>query len=301
MIEIRPFERRDRDRLARLVNAHVAAATPGGSVPVSTLLGDLERPLGEELIGPWVIELATFVAEERGRLLGATHLRRYTGEATASEWYRDAGEIRWLLFWPDEITAGHALCERSLDQLIQWGVRIQYADGSLPAPGVYGVPDCWPHVRRLYERAGFDPTSGQREIILVGRLDHVQPPGDTPIEGMSLRREVSGTMGVAFHAILGDEVVGSYEVDDDLTRAGSNLAFSGWADECNHWVREDLRRRGIGAWLLMSAASWLRLGGTSRLMTYVIDGVDAEDWTRYYARFGISPINRTTRGWRRTA
>src|SRR5215469_6679328 len=112
MIEVRPFERRDRDLLARLVNTHVAAATPGGSIPVSTLLSDLERPVGEELIGPWVTELATFVAEERGRLLGAVHLRRYTGDAGASEWYRDAGEIRWLLFWPDQTAAGHALCER---------------------------------------------------------------------------------------------------------------------------------------------------------------------------------------------
>jgi len=299
MIEVRPFERRDRDQLARLVNAHVAAATPGGSIPVSTLLSDLERPLGEELIGPWVTELATLVAVERGRLLGAAHLRRYTSEAVASEWYRDSGEIRWLLCWPDQIDAGRALCERSLGQLVEWGVRIQYADGSLPAPGIYGVPDCWPHVGRLYEQAGFDPAGGQREIILVAHLDQVQPPGEPPIEGLSLRREVGETMGVAFNAVLDDEIVGSYEVDDDLTRAGSNLAFSGWADECDHWVREDLRRRGIGAWLVMSAASWLRLGGTSRLMTYVIHDADAEMWIRYYARFGLSPINRTTRGWRR--
>ena len=299
MIEVRPFERRDRDQVARLVNAHVAAATPGGAIPVSTMLSDLERPLREELIGPWVTELATFVAMKRGRLLGAAHLRRYTGEAVATEWYRDSGEIRWLLCWPDQIDAGRALCERSLAQLVEWGVRIQYADGSLPAPGIYGVPDCWPHVRELYEHAGFDPTGGQREIILVGHLDQVQAPGEPPVEGLSLRREVGEAMGVAFNAVLDDQIVGSYEVDDDLTRAGSNLAFSGWADECNHWVREDMRRRGIGAWLLMSAASWLLLGGTSRLMTYVIDDADAEIWIRYYARFGLLPINRTTRGWRR--
>jgi hypothetical protein len=223
VIEVRRFERSDRDQLARLVNAHVAAATPGGSIPVSTLLGDLERPLGEELIGPWVIESATFAALQRGRLLGAAHLRRYTSEAVASEWYRDAGEIRWLLCWPDQIDAGRALCERSLGQLVEWRVRVQYADGSLPAPGVYGVPDCWPHVRCLYEQAGFDPAGGQREIILVGRLDQVPPPGKPPVEGLSLRREVGSTMGVAFSAVLDDQVVGSFEVDDDLTRAGSNL------------------------------------------------------------------------------
>ncbi len=41
-------------------------------------------------------------------------------------------------------------------------------------------------------------------------------------------------MGVAFNALLDDQVVGSFEVDDDLTGAGSNLAFSGWVDECDH-------------------------------------------------------------------
>jgi hypothetical protein len=34
-------------------------------------------------------------------------------------------------------------------------------------------------------------------------------------------------------------------------------------------------------------------------MTYVIDDIEAEVWIRYYERFGLSPINRTTRGWRR--
>ena len=299
MIDVRPFERRDREQLARLVNAHVAAATPGGSIPVATLLGDLERPFGEELVGPWVTELATLVAVKRERLVAAAHLRRFTAGPAASECYRDAGEIRWLLCWPDHVAAGRAVRDRSLAQLSEWGVRIQHADGSLPAPGVYGVPDCWPHVRGLYAEAGFDATDGQRELILAGRLDRVDPPADVPLEGLTLRREVGPTMGVAFNAALENDVVASFEVDDDLTRAGSNLAFSGWAEECNHWVREDLRGRGIGSWLLASGAAWLRLGGRTRLMTYVLDDADADAWLRYYARFGLVAVNRTTRGWRR--
>ena len=301
MIEVRPFERRDREQLARLVNAHVAAATPGGSIPVATLLSDLERPLAEEIVGPWVTELATLVAVEHERLVAAAHLRRFTGEPAASEHYRDAGEIRWLLCWPDHLPAGRAVRDRALAQLSGWGVRIEYADGSLPAPGVYGVPDCWPHVRSLYAEAGFDATAGQRELILAGRLDRIDPPADAPLDGLTLRREVGPTMGVAFNAVLEDDVVGSFEVDADLTRAGSNLAFSGWADECNHWVREDLRGRGIGSWLLASGAAWLRLGGRTRLMTYVIEDADAAAWMRYYGRFELQAVNRTTRGWRRPA
>ena len=65
--------------------------------------------------------------------------------------------------------------------------------------------------------------------------------------------------------MLDGEVVGTYEVDDDLTRGGANLAFAGWADECNHWVRADLRGRGIGTWL----------------MAYTVDGEHTEAWTRY--------------------
>jgi GNAT superfamily N-acetyltransferase len=93
--------------------------------------------------------------------------------------------------------------------------------------------------------------------------------------------------------------VGTYEVDDDLTRGGANLAFAGWADECNHWVRDDLRGRGIGTWLVANAAAWLRLGGTTRLMAYVIDSDHTQAWIRYYSRYGLTPINRTSRGWQK--
>ena len=71
-----------------------------------------------------------------------------------------------------------------------------------------------------------------------------------------------GPLGTAFIAVLGGEIVGSFEVDTDLTRGGTNLALRGWADECNHWVREDLRSRGIGTWLVSHGAAWMRLGAS---------------------------------------
>jgi hypothetical protein len=69
MVEVRPFARHDREQLTALVNAHIAAATPGGSIPTATLLNQLEHPLGEYIIGPWVTDLATFVAVERDRVV----------------------------------------------------------------------------------------------------------------------------------------------------------------------------------------------------------------------------------------
>ncbi len=71
MVEVRPFARRDREQLARLVNAHVAVVLPGGYVPPATLLNDLEHPLDEFIIGPWVTDMATFVAIEADRVVAA--------------------------------------------------------------------------------------------------------------------------------------------------------------------------------------------------------------------------------------
>jgi len=33
------------------------------------------------------------------------------------------------------------------------------ADGALPAHGVYGLPEQWPHVHAILDRAGFVPGS----------------------------------------------------------------------------------------------------------------------------------------------
>ena len=45
-IEIRAFERRDREQLTELVNAHVDAVVPGRSVSVNAVLSQLEREPG---------------------------------------------------------------------------------------------------------------------------------------------------------------------------------------------------------------------------------------------------------------
>ena len=298
MVEVRPFARQDREQLVRLVNAHIAAAVPGASIPAAALLNQLEHPVGEYVIGPWVTELATFVAIERDRIVAAAHLRRYADDVRASESYRNTGEIVWLVCWPDHVSAGRAVLNRALDVLADWGVRSAHGDGCLPAPGVYGLSDSWPHVRGLYEQASFDASGGQVEVVFVGSLDKFPPAGAPPLAGLSVRRQL-GSLATAFNAELDGEVVGTYEVDDDLRRGGTNLVFSGWADECNHWVRRDLRGMGIGTWLVSTAATWLRIGGTTRLLAYAVEDERIADWTRYYGRYGLAPINRVTRGWER--
>jgi GNAT superfamily N-acetyltransferase len=306
MTEVRPFARRDREQLTRLASAHVAAAMPGASLPAAVLLSQLEQPVGESVIGPWVRELQTLVAVEGDRLIAAAHLRRYLDDEQVSADYRNAGEVVWLLCWPEDLPAGRAVLEAAIEQLRRWNCTRWHGDGSLPAPGVYGVSDAWPHVLDLYQEAGFDPhlqdpsaSAGQIETVFAGELTGIDPPGPAPIAAVTLRRQL-GPLGTAFNAVLDGEIVGTFEVDDDLSRGGTNAAYAGWADECNHWVRDGLRGRGIGTWLVANAAAWLRLGGKTRLMAYVVEDAGIERATAYYARYRMQAVNRTTRGWTRS-
>ena len=177
-IQVRPFRRGDRDQLTQLVNAHVAAVVPGVSVSVHTVLSQLERQPGEFITDPWVSDRATLVAEQGGRIQAAAHLLRYYADERAGQHYRDLGELRWFVFWPeapsgnpwwpDAGPAADALMNRCLAQLDQWGVSRRGADGDLPAPGVYGLPAQWPHVRAAYERAGFTIPAAPRRCTWPG-------------------------------------------------------------------------------------------------------------------------------------
>ena len=297
MPEVRLFARGDREQLTRLANAHIASVMPGWSVPAATLLSQLERQAGEYTVDPWVTDRSTLVAVDRDRVVAAVHLVRYSDDGRVGADYRDAGELAWLVFWPTSLDAGRAALAAATGQLEAWGVRSYLADGNLPATVTYGIPDAWPHVAQLLEEAGFKH-EGQTEILLAGDLDHIPPAGDPPIAGMALQR-VLGPLATSFNAVLEGGTVGVFEVDDDQTRGASNLSLAGWADECNHWVRDDLRRRGIGTWLVAHGAEWLRLGGVHRLVVYLIENDLLDDGLRYYHRFGLRPVSRTRRGWRR--
>src|SRR4051812_44522711 len=156
-IEVRPFHRRDREQLAALVNAHIEAVLPGVAVSVNAVLSQLEREPGETIVDPWAVDRATFVAIVRDAVAAAAHLVRYGTDERVSASYRDAAEIRWLVFAPGQGAAADALVERSVAVMREWSVGRMYADGSLPAPGIYGVPDVWPHVGAALERGGFLP------------------------------------------------------------------------------------------------------------------------------------------------
>jgi GNAT superfamily N-acetyltransferase len=293
-IEVRPFRRGDREQLTQLVNAHVQAIVPGVSVSVSTVLSHLEREPGEFVEDPWIDERVTLVAFQRQRLVAAAHLQRYASDARVSENYRDAGVVRWLVCrspewpWADAALAGDTLAAACLAQLARWRVRVRYADGSLPAPGCYGVPEQWPHVRAIYERAGFEH-DGDLELVLFARVADLAGSDG----GVEVRRSV-GVNGTRFTAVVDGVDAGYLEVES--LADGERLArLAGWADVGNLFVQKEFRRRGIARQLFGVAASWLSLGGVERLLTYASPDDAAE--LALYERLGFVELTRTARGW----
>jgi len=246
------------------------------------------------------------VAEQGHRITAAAHLLRYFADERAGESYRGSGEIRWLVFWPvapagnpywpdprlgaDELIAA---CVRQLDG---WGVAWLGADGALPADGVFGVPEQWPHIRALYQRAGFTHT-GDTLIVYLARIEDLRRAAE-PVAGLALRRSV-GISGTRLSAVLGTDVIGYIEVET-LT-AGERLPrHGGWADIGNLRVTEEYRRRGVATWLLGQAAEWLDLGQVARLLAYASfeDSGDAGH-RAFLAAAGFRELTRTQRGWTR--
>ena len=195
-----PFRRTDRDQLTGLVNVHVAAVVPGVSASVNTVLGDLERQPGEFVTDPWLAERTTLVAEQRGHLLVAAHLLRYRANPEVGADYRDAAEINWFVhrpaasLRPDADLAADLLMRACLARFARRHARVRYADGSLPAPLVYGLPRNRPHIRALYERAGFRHT-GDTEVILLARVADL--PTAEPRPGVSRWSARWGSAGPA--------------------------------------------------------------------------------------------------------
>jgi ribosomal protein S18 acetylase RimI-like enzyme len=298
-VQVRPFRRADREQLTALVNAHIQAVVPGVTVSVNTVLSQLERDPGEFIVDPWVAERATLVAEQRGRVVAAAHLLRYGAGEDVGPAYRDSAEINWLLFWPrathwpDSAEAAAALMDASLERLRAWGGDHWHADGALPAPGVYGVPEQWPHVRALYERAGF-VHDGHVEIVLLARVDELPGPAAPPLDRLALDRSV-GECGTRLSARLGEECVGFIEVETNLAEGWRLAHLGGWADVGNLHVDEAYRRRGIATWLVGQAADWLRLARMERLLDYAWP--EEEAMLALLGGLGFRELTRTARGW----
>ena len=294
-IQVRRFRRDDRVQLTALVNGHVGAVMPGVSVSVNTVLSQIERDPGEFIVDPWVDERLTLVAEERARIVGAAHLLRYRSDEDVPEDFRGAGEIKWFLFWPpapywrSDDDVAPKLMDASINALQALGCDTLWADGALPAPGVYGIPDQWPHVASAYERVGFEHGGRVETILIVDVADLAAGP---ELPGVSVRRSV-GINGTRLTATKDDEDLGFIEVDVSLGDARQGAPSL--ADISELEVDEAHRGRGVGRWLIGQAAAWLRLGRVERLITYA-EG-DEDPCLAFLQHVGFRVLTRTRRGW----
>ena len=263
-IQVQPFRRRDREQLTGLVNAHAAAVVPGQGVSVSALLSDLDRRPGEAIVDPWVGERITLVAEQLDRVVAAAHLLRYFADERAGQAYRGTGEFHWWRSgprprtgnpcWPNATEAAEQLIAACVAQLDKWQVRRQDAGGELPVPGVYGVPEQWPHISALYERAGFAHT-GDTEVLYLAAVEDLPRAAPPPMAGLTCRRSV-GINGTRLAAVLGAEVIGYIEVE--VFEEGERRSrHGGWADVGNLHVAGPYRRRGVATGHGLAAA-WPR-------------------------------------------
>ena len=297
-IEVRPFQRPDREQLAGLVNAHIGTVLPGVSVSVNAVMSQLERDPAEYVVDPWAVERTTLVAIVRDHVVGAAHIVRYGSDARVSNSYRNAAEVRWLVFRPGDDEAAAALAARCVAVMEEWGVARMYAGGALPAPALYGVPDVWPHVRGALSRAGFAP--GDRvEAVLVADVADLPSGGPPPVPGLTLQRAM-GRHATRFSALLGGRVVGMYELEGDLTAGGTLSRLAGWGDVWELHVEEGLRRRGIGTWLVGHGADWLRLARVERVLDYAILGED-DAHLAFLTALGWRELTRARRAWERRA
>ena len=218
-----------------------------------------------------------------------------------------------LVFWPeappgnpcqaDATEAAEALITECLRQLDRWGVTSQGADGALPVFGVYGVPRQWPHIRALFQHAGFRHT-GHTEIVYLARVQDLPSPDSgsgPPLPGLTVRRSV-GISGCRLSAVLGQDVIGYIEIE--ILDEGERLSrHGGWADVGNLRVAPARRRQGVGSWLLGQAADWLRLAQVSRLLDYAwLEGTDPggqryDDYRAFLPAVGFRELTRTACGW----
>lgn len=259
---VRLCRRSDRDQLTHLVNAHAQAVVPGLAISVNAVLSQLENEPGEFLVEPWVEDRVTLVVEHRGRIAAAAYLVRYGSGEHVGQALRNVGEIRWLLFRPDSAATGRVVARAALATMRRWGVRRVRVDGALPGPGVYGLPEQWPHVRGLVEDLGF--VRGERhEIVLLGAVEDLRRTADRR------RCRVDRTLGASgtrLTARLGDVSVGYIEVDTAI--AGVGRVSGTWADIGNLVVAPERRRTGVGRRLIAGAAQWLHLARVDRLLAY---------------------------------
>lgn len=294
-VAIRPFERRDRDRLTALVNLHVAAVIPGVVLSVNAVLGQLEREPDESVVDPWVAERRCLVAERDSEIVAAALLHRFRCTADVGDAYRGTGDIRWLVCKIDATDAGAELLQTALAQMRAWQVTAVGAECAVPALGCYGIPDTLPHLRALLVQAGFgQPT--RAELVLAARCDALV---GHHLDGASTTRTL-GLLGARFTLRREGVDLGFVEVSEHSADMARSSVAARWADVGNLiFPDREVLPEAMPA-LLSVAAEWLLLGGVTRLVDYWAEDVDPPSYLDQLNRAGFRVLVRNERGFQRS-
>ncbi len=299
MIQIVKFQTMHLPQLQALVNVHLSALVPGWALPAEFIAGRLERNPGEYVVDPWVVERSTLCAIERERVVAAAHLLRYGSGPAVGRMYHHAGEVAWLLGWPNATAAIAAVLEAAHTQFASWGVAtIWVLEGGLWVGPFGGLPDAWPHIAAALGAAGYraHPEAAREERVYGGKLDRIPPPAGPPIAGLELRR-TAGNFGTKFAALHQGAEIGYCECVSDMTEGGVLPALRGWAELAEIQIDDSWRSRGIGTWLAKHAAAWLQLGGCSQIVLSVAAEDELAGAGRFYERLGWHPMVQLQHGW----
>ncbi|MFD4833545.1 N-acetyltransferase [Streptomyces uncialis] len=226
------------------------------------------------------------------RTVSAAAAAAATDGAGSSDAHSTAAVMGSLPYDGSDRAAG-LLMSASLAQLDRWRVRARLADGQLPAPGVYGIPEQWPHIRAALERAGFVHTGGTEILLLAPLHDLPDPERAAPLPGLTAHRAL-GAHGTRLTARLGSDELGYVELDTTLDRPERHARSGRTADLADFDVREDAHPE-LFPWLLGRARAWLALCGTDQLLTYVTP--DETDDLAALTAVGFHELTRTARGW----
>ncbi|MEM7272066.1 MAG: GNAT family N-acetyltransferase [Actinomycetota bacterium] len=289
---VREFRRSDRDQLTALVNLHVASVLPGVALSTNVVLSQLEREPGELVIDPWVVQRCCLVAVDDDAIVGATLLLRFGDGPEIADGYRAAAEIRWLVVAPSSTSTGTELLAAAVERARAWQPTVIHLDGFLPAPGCYGIPDSWPHIRTLVTSAGFvGPT--RTEAVLAARCEDLL---GHRIEGAQVRRTV-GALGARLDLVHPDGPLGYIEVGEiDQSLARSSAAAT-WTDVGNLFATAPDQLEVVMPALLSAAAEWLMLGGIDRLIDYHAEDVHPPEYLAVLHKLGFRVLSTNERGW----
>ncbi len=287
MAKIEPLEEYHLPQVLDLANAHLGAVIPGWSMTAGYFRDRLKRNPTEWVTDPWVAERKSLVCVVDDRVCAAAHLLRY-GDDTR---WTETAEVAWLLFWPQEHLAGKMILKACLRRMKAWKATDQRVSGPLPVPPCVGVPHVWPHIGRLLEQCGYTCNAEVDESIYGGPLEGIPSPGEAPVAGVSIHRDL-GKFSTRFVARLEGRDIAYVECDSDLTRGGQLPALSGWGELSEVETTKAMRNRGLGSWVMRHAVEWLRLAGCSRVVFSVDRDDERASAGRFYRRFGWTPLVR---------